>query len=306
MSAEISDTSLDVLRRRTEQIFGGRKIADVLPKQLDIVGPPRKQLSAIAQRAMDKLAQQISPTREELDALELCIRRMRPALLSHQGDILDTPQFSIPSNVRAALRAVLPGVAALTDAAGSVMGTGFLISANHVMTNQHVVDDLVIGRSLAEFRREQAEPFGHPQALVVDCVFQSSELDIAILAIEPDEPLPAPLPMSAQEVQSERPLLAIGYPVCDPSCPLLANEVFDGTYGVLRVSPGMAIGTASRVLFHDCSTLLGSSGSPLWDMTENAVIGVHRSGAFAFRNEAIPCAELALSTGVRGLAHRWI
>jgi V8-like Glu-specific endopeptidase len=43
---------------------------------------------------------------------------------------------------------------------------------------------------------------------------------------------------------------------------------------------------------HDCSTLGGSSGSPVLDAATGLVIGVHKSGMFAVRNGAVASAAL--------------
>jgi len=45
-------------------------------------------------------------------------------------------------------------------------------------------------------------------------------------------------------------------------------------------------------LFHDCSTLGGNSGSPVFQLETGRVIGIHRSGFFMYRNEAVDGASL--------------
>ena len=50
--------------------------------------------------------------------------------------------------------------------------------------------------------------------------------------------------------------------------------------------------TAPQRLFHDCSTLGGNSGSPLFSLETGDVVGVHYSGIFMWRNEAVPAADI--------------
>jgi V8-like Glu-specific endopeptidase len=45
-------------------------------------------------------------------------------------------------------------------------------------------------------------------------------------------------------------------------------------------------------VYHDCSTLGGNSGSPLFSLRTARVVGLHCEGYFMYRNEAIDGATL--------------
>jgi V8-like Glu-specific endopeptidase len=51
-------------------------------------------------------------------------------------------------------------------------------------------------------------------------------------------------------------------------------------------------GTESPLLFHDCSTTQGNSGSPIFSLRSSLVAAIHRSGFFMYRNEAVDGASL--------------
>jgi V8-like Glu-specific endopeptidase len=51
-------------------------------------------------------------------------------------------------------------------------------------------------------------------------------------------------------------------------------------------------GSLSPTIFHDCSTTQGNSGSPVFLLTTGEVAGIHRSGYFMYRNEAVAASEL--------------
>ncbi len=99
---------------------------------------------------------------------------------------------------------------------------------------------------------------------------------------------------------------AIGYPSKDADRnPLFIPAIFGDRFGVKRVSPGEITGSTDRLVFHDCSTLGGNSGSPVLSLATAKVVGLHRSGTFLFSNEAVESAALVefvrRSTSVGGV-----
>ena len=81
----------------------------------------------------------------------------------------------------------------------------------------------------------------------------------------------------------------IGYPARDDvRNPIFTAAVFGTRFGVKRAALGEVLdGTATPTLFHDCSTLGGNSGSPVFTLDGCRVVGIHRSGFFMYRNEAV-------------------
>jgi endonuclease G len=93
--------------------------------------------------------------------------------------------------------------------------------------------------------------------------------------------------------ESER-VVVIGYPAQDKTRnPLFSDAVFAGKYGVRRAAIGEILdGAATPHFYHDCSTLGGNSGSPVFSLRTGRVVGIHRSGFFMYRNEAVDGATL--------------
>lgn len=93
-------------------------------------------------------------------------------------------------------------------------------------------------------------------------------------------------------------IVTIGFPGKDElNNPLFLTSVFNGNFGVKSAALGEILeGSASSDLFHDCSTTQGNSGSPVFDITTAQVVGIHRSGYFMYRNEAVGSAEIQTLT----------
>src|SRR3954469_15252721 len=96
-------TPLDAARRssmleRADRALGGQSVEKAVAKVRAIIGVPKVPDSeAAAQSALDKLKSgREEPTPEELAALELVVRMMRPAPLSRKG-VLD-PLPSAPGS----------------------------------------------------------------------------------------------------------------------------------------------------------------------------------------------------------------
>ena len=88
------------------------------------------------------------------------------------------------------------------------------------------------------------------------------------------------VPVDSEAVSSGAYLATIGYPFDDARNPLFVQAVFDGKFGVKRAAIGEVAAVGSDRFFHDCSTLGGNSGSPVFSLTSGAVVGPHYSGSF--------------------------
>jgi V8-like Glu-specific endopeptidase len=66
----------------------------------------------------------------------------------------------------------------------------------------------------------------------------------------------------------------------------MINGLFGNRLGVKRASPGEVVARRANVLSHDCTTLGGSSGSPILTLKSAALVGVHRDGMYLSRNHA--------------------
>jgi endonuclease G len=62
---------------------------------------------------------------------------------------------------------------------------------------------------------------------------------------------------------------------------------------VKRAALGEVLALDGSTLYHDCSTLGGNSGSPVFALDDATVAAIHFSGFFMYRNSAITAAEIA-------------
>jgi V8-like Glu-specific endopeptidase len=62
---------------------------------------------------------------------------------------------------------------------------------------------------------------------------------------------------------------------------------------VLRAAPGQITGAVPNGFTHDCSTLGGNSGSPVFSMNRGEIIGLHSGGSYLWNNQAVDGGSLA-------------
>lgn len=252
------------------------------------------------------------PSPAQLDALELCIRFLRPAWLFRDGHVVVDGTLPWAADDRARLEAAGRWVVAVTlvglNQRDTPVGSGFLVAPDRVITNDHVRRAILEGVGRAG---EAGLPAGLAQVrfgledggrdrwsvAIVGVVGCHPTEDVVVLGLAPEPRLAAaPLPAlaGASRAALGMDVAVIGHPMKDPRNPLFDSAVFGtgGVPGVRRASPGRVIRCAPARFSHDCSTLGGSSGSPVVERATGVVIGVHASGAFAVRNGAISTAAL--------------
>lgn len=119
--------------------------------------------------------------------------------------------------------------------------------------------------------------------------------DLALLRLAPAGP-PAPALALGDCAPGDR-VAAIGFPSAGLAHydPAEVVRLFGERLDVKRLAPGTITATNGERIDHDCTTLGGSSGSPLVDLATGAVVGVHYGGAGRFlTNWAVPSRVLAL------------
>jgi endonuclease G len=163
-----------------------------------------------------------------------------------------------------------------------------------LLTNRHVLDTLSLGtqaldegQAVVGFYNEDGLPNPGPPFPIVGVVAVHDTLDMALLCVRLPEPRPC-LEFHPETPHVGAEVAAIGYPWPDQSNPLFAPAIFANKYGVKRAALGEVMGVRPQRFFHDCSTLGGNSGSPVLDLQSGRVVGLHYSGLFMYRNEAIP------------------
>jgi hypothetical protein len=300
-------------RDRAVRALGGRRVDEAVARVRAIIGVPNiPAAETAAQTALDKLSAGTRPAAAELAALEFVIRMMRPAPLSRKG-VLDPLPAQPGTNVyspdtvarweqfRSSIKPFIYSIGRidLTSGNSRETGTGVLVGEDLLLTNHHVLsilsngsNDLDEGQAEVRFYQEADAPDPTPAAFPITSVVAVHEtLDMALLRVR----LPAPRAVPAIEtgaLAANEPVAAIGYPFRDDRNPMFMNAIFGARYGVKRGALGEVLSTTSQALFHDCSTLGGNSGSPVFSLATGRIVGLHFSGSFMYRNQAIQAGEV--------------
>jgi hypothetical protein len=264
----------------------------------------RQELRALLEtgaRVLERLEQQgedapVEPT--EQTALEAVVAFFgRPALRVRNGSFGTPPVgWEVLENHREGIEATIESTGRIELAGAGMLGTGFLVAEDVVMTNRHVA---------TAFSREKGGGWALKLGLAprIDWLGEHERDVQAVLSIEgvvavhPEHDLALlrlghargraprpPLRLAAREPESavSRAVYTVGYPMKDytdtPSEVLL--RYFENAFGVKRLQPGelLSVDPAQKQLAHDCSTLGGSSGSPVVDLETHTVIGLHFGG----------------------------
>ncbi len=125
-------------------------------------------------------------------------------------------------------------------------------------------------------------------------------VDLALLKLDVSGH-PAPVPLRLQNglgyANVGNNVYVVGYPAADPNRndPNEMHRIFGGVYEKKRLAPGRVSSIDSKKghLSHDCSTLGGSSGSCVVDLSTNSVVGLHFEGDYLVSNSAVLLPALA-------------
>ncbi|MET9624676.1 serine protease [Streptomyces sp. NPDC006464] len=244
----------------------------------------------------------------------------RPAILvqgrdfaPQEGDwsVLDAGRDAIRESIARVGRVELTGHDSL-----DWVGTAFQVGPETVMTNRHVAVEFTRAEGSGwtfrqgvsarvdpgeELPAASASPAaGPPPYEVTGVVGIHPDVDMALLRVAPsaDVPLPTP-PAVAADAPADvpgRPVYVIGYPAWDGrrNEPESMRRIFMDVYNVKRLQPGTAteFTPGALVMGHDCSTLGGNSGSPVFDLSDHRVLGLHFGGRYGQGNVAVPLWEL--------------
>lgn len=302
----------EFLLARADRVLGNHCVKDAVIKVRAIVGPRNiPDNEPLAQSAIDKLRQAEKPTAQELTALEIIVRLLRPVVFSRNAQLDDLPESEgkdlypqeykdLWNDFRKKVEPLLYSIGRVEFVDGRHVGTGFLVGDGLLATNRHVLGDLTFGSeelspgaARVVFKQEEGATNPPEHIIPLDSVAAiHPKLDMVLLRMQRlERPYltieAAPLTVGAR-------VATIGYPAEDwANNPLFLLGVFQGRFGVKRAALGEVLdGTASPNLFHDCSTTQGNSGSPIFSLTTGFVGGIHRSGLFMYRNEAVDAGEL--------------
>ena len=261
--------------------------------------------------------------RSALEAISLLTGR--PALLVKKDDF-DLPNgiWEQLAPFRPELQKMLQAVGRieLPPEYGSYAGTAFVVGHGLVMTNRHVLDHLYSTQVDAsalpiawdfipdlhltlDFKREAgSDERAEFRITGIAAIFPKRlpntalpDLDLALLRVATDNvagrkwPGPVRIQNSMAQVRDQRRVCVAGYPAADPAHndKDRMDAIYGSVYDVKRLSPGTITGfdVDRASLRHDCTTLGGNSGSCVFDIDTNSVVGLHWGGNYLEPNHAL-------------------
>ena len=331
VAAELA-TPAAVLRRVPRPRAGSVPEGAEIMADVAVAAPAgAEQVLADGQRAVAKLQQmrdrqQAPPlTPSEQVGLEAVILLFgRPALLVQNGTFPTPPTGweALDAN-RSQIERSLKSVGRIDLLNRGMVGTGFLVAPNVVMTNRHVAEVFAIPSDAGDWTfklgRTPAIDYFEENGSNVSAAFKVRKvigihpdvrIDLALLEVEsvpmPGAPagftVPPVLPIAGSEpvvtAGGDFNVYVVGYPASDNqgiTPPDVLSRIFGDVFEVKRLQPGTmtAISTALPRFSHDCSTLGGNSGSCVIALDTHEVIGLHFSGGYRESNFAVSLWKLA-------------
>jgi hypothetical protein len=249
---------------------------------------------------------------EQIGLEAIVVLEGRPALFIQNDDIVNVPpDWLFLNDQRPQLQSSITRVGRI-EVSGHPdfdwLGTGFLVGPDVIMTNRHVADVFAMASdggwafrtgmgSNVDFKEEHGS-LSPLEFRIAEIIGIHDQVDLALLRCETSSAagtsLPEPLQISAQALDplEERGVYVIGYPAWDGrrNDPQYMQQIFMDIYNVKRLQPGeiRSFQADVRDLVHDCSTLGGNSGSPLFDLESHRVVGLHFGGRYLEGNHAVP------------------
>lgn len=258
--------------------------------------------------------------KEDIPSVEAVILLVgRPALPIQDDDFPPPPElWEILDFQRDTIRPNLRSVGRIEVAMRGdtfMVGTGFMVGNGVIMTNRHVAETFIekVGSSFKfkdgvipqiDFRREGGST--QKKVFKIDSVIDvhtHRDIDLALLRIgaavtEPGAQPPPALPVASEppqdedEIEDKRTIYTVGYPATDNAgtTPItVLRDIFGSIVRIKRLAPGhlMRLTPDKKQFKHDCSTLGGNSGSPIFEIGSNRVVGLHFQGVFRDSNDAV-------------------
>jgi hypothetical protein len=272
----------------------------VCARPLDIIGPRDDELNHKVRTLRKKLQEGEQVNALEVELFETAVRKHRPAipledLINPTVTRYISKTFSewpgfveiAPTLVRSVAR-----IDRSPEGRDNALATGFLVAPGAMMTNKHVVRELTRGKGVfaagsVHGRVLAGEPLDS-RGVLIDIrgvLGLHGTLDLALLEVGQWDA--HPLRFGAEMPEKDAQVAAIGYPSDKSHAPEYALELFQDELGVQRISPGEVFWRSRAGFRHDCTTLAGSSGSPIVSLATGKVVGVHAEGMYLDYNRAV-------------------
>ncbi|MGB9055120.1 MAG: DNA/RNA non-specific endonuclease [Pseudolabrys sp.] len=256
----------------------------------------------------------------------IVLPRNRPVALvrGDSYDDLDGPWVSLNDDViKKRIASLLPLIGRVEVPSSPILpyaGTGFVVGQGLIATNRHVAQLFSQGRGLTiryragdaaiDFKRQIDAPDDDRTAyLSVRAVEMIHPYwDMALLRVD-DLPTDRMLRLSVKSPEElvDHNVVVIGYPARDERNDVaLQDRIFNRTYNVKRLQPGVIRARAKiqsfentvNALTHDASTLGGNSGSAVIEVDTGEVVALRFAGEYLKANYAVPMHELARDSRV--------
>jgi len=256
----------------------------------------------------------------KLEAIVLAMGR--PALLVEQGrrqqnDLWESILQLHEPRLTLAIRAV--GKLCLPESSASLLGTAFMVGERLAMTASFLATEIASGagrdvtlkpglRPVIDFGEALGLPPGEATARVIGVPFIHPFFQVALLELDEMPASVAMLDLAAQipPELADRTIAVVSFAAQDSGGPPeWQEELYQNRWGRLFVQPGktMQLGQTPGALsvpalVHDCSTIGGSAGAPVFDLDTGYVIGIHTQGKWLEGGYAQPAWELARDPNV--------
>ena len=281
----------------------------------------RRGLEKVAEGRHEQL------TLPEMLGLEaIVLKENRPAAYVRDGSFDDLPPPWTALNapdVKKRINSLLPLIGRVEVPNSPILpyaGTGFVVGQDLIATNRHVAQLFAQGLGMA-IRYHPGDAAFNPLR-EVDSQARDASAQLQVLGVEMIHPywdmailrvtgLPRTGGLSLSTKRPEdlinRNVVVIGYPARDDRNDLdLQDRIYDGTYLVKRLQPGVMRQRATiqsfenrvSALTHDAATLGGCSGSAVIDVDSGEVVGLHFAGVYLKANYAVPTYEMARDTHI--------
>ena len=322
------------LKRLLTQIAPGNSIEAVSRPDADAIdrggfeslGPDNVAAAEVGlQKLAEDRVQEITPS-EMLGLEAIVLPRNRPVAFvrGDSYDDLDGPWVSLNDDViKKRIASLLPLIGRVEVPSSPILpyaGTGFVVGQGLIATNRHVAQLFSQGRGLTiryragdaaiDFKRQIDAPDDDRTAyLSVRAVEMIHPYwDLALLRVD-DLPTDRMLRLSVKSPEEllDHNVVVIGYPARDERNDVaLQDRIFNRTYNVKRLQPGVIRARAKiqsfentvNALTHDASTLGGNSGSAVIEVDTGEVVALHFAGEYLKANYAVPMHELARDSRV--------